>query len=133
MATRTIQLRGHHKELHHFYKELLSHAKFVIMHEERADDGFRIIAVNKKRMSQLTYNLLSLIGGFVPKNRLGIELFAVERSGVLTIELMSEPYIWALDMEAAVESQEDRDKCRELVDLFANKMLEGFQSLDRRL
>lgn len=127
MASRTIQLRGDHRELHSFFKGLLKNINFVIIHEEHRDDGFLVVAVNKKRMSQLTVEMMSLIGGFIPRNRIGIELFAHEREDVLTVELKCSPYISSLDMEAAIESQEELDRCRRQIEFFEEKILEGFK------
>jgi len=125
MAARTIRLQGDHEELYSFFKELLQDVNFVILHEEQLGDGFHIVAVNKKRTSQLTTALLSLIGGFILRRRTGIELFAQERDGVLTAELRCAPYLGSLDIEVAAESQEERDMCRRLVELFGDKILEG--------
>jgi len=127
MAARTIQLRGDHRELHSFFKGLLKNVNFIIIHEENLDDGFLVVAVNKKRMSQLTAELMSLIGGFIPRNRIGIELFALEREDVLTVELKCNPYLSSLDMEAVIESPAELDKCKRQMEFFEEKILEGFK------
>lgn len=127
MAARTVLLSIKHTELHSFFKKLLKDVNFVIINEEHLGSGFRLVAVNKKRMSQMTSQLLPLIGGFIPRNRVGIELLAMEIGEGLTVELRSTPYIYSLDLEAAVESQDDLDRCRMLVEFFGDKILKSFE------
>ena len=125
MAARTIHLSAGHQEAYSLVKSLLSEFKFVIIHEESREDGFHIIAVNKKRTSQLTISMMSLIGGFISRKRTGLELFALERGGALIVELRSSPYLSSIDMEAVVEDQEERDRCRRAIELFGGRILKG--------
>lgn len=132
MAARTLRLRGDHKELFQLFKTMLGEVNFFIIYEERKGDGFRVISVNRKRTSQLVSTLLSLIGGFIPRKRLVIELLAFERDGELTAELKCKPYLDNLDMEAVVESRAELDRCEQLVGLFGNRILEVMGLNDQR-
>lgn len=98
--------------------------KFTIIHEESLGDRFRIVSVNRKRVSMLASHLRSMICGYIPKKRIGIELLAVEREGYINVELRCTPYIDSLDMESPVETREELEKCIGLVKLFEDKILE---------
>ena len=131
MAAKTLRLRGDHRELYPLFKTLLGEVNFITLHEEHLGDGFRIIGVNRKRTSLLTSAMLSLIGGFIPRKRVAVELFALERDGELTAELRCKPYIDNVDMEAVVENQKEIDRCERLIDLFENRILEILRQYDQ--
>lgn len=124
MAARTFWLRSGHRELYDLFKTMLREVNFITIHEEHVVDGFRVVGINKKRTSLLTSTMLSLVGGYIPRKRLAIELYALERDGELTAEMKCKPYIDNIDMEAAVENQEELDRCERLVELFEKEILE---------
>lgn len=132
MSTKILRLRGAHEELYNLFKTTLRAVNFITVHEERMEGGFHIIGVNRKRASQLTATLLSLIGGFIPRKRVAVELFASEKDGELTAELRCKPYLDNLDMEAAVESPEELERCERLARLFENEILGGLRPHDGR-
>lgn len=103
---------------------------FIAIHEERMSRGFRIIVVNRKRTSQLTSTLLSLIGSYIPRKRVAIDLVVSEKDGELTAELRCKPYLDNLDMEAAVESKEELERCEKLAELFENEIIDSLRPRD---
>jgi hypothetical protein len=126
MAVRTLRVRGRAEELHSFLKALLGEIGFHLLGEEVGESWFRITAVDRKRMSQLTYTLLSLIGGLIPRKRWGVEFLAVEEGGALTIELRSTSYLDTLDIELRTERNEE-ERCRKIVQFFHRRITEEFQ------
>jgi hypothetical protein len=126
MAVRTLRVRGRAEELHSFLKALLGEIGFHLLSEEVEESWFRITAVDRKRMSQLAYTLLSLIGGLIPRKRWGVEFLAVEEGGALTIELRSTPYLDTLDIELRTEGDEER-RCRRILEFFQRRIMEEFQ------
>lgn len=128
MAVRTLRVRGRAEDLSSFLKALLEEVGFHLLREERGDSWFRIIAVDRRRMSQLLYILLSLIGGLIPRKRWGIEFLAVENEGVLTVELRSTPYLDTMDLELRAESGEGM-RCQRIVEFFQRRIAEEFHSL----
>jgi len=128
MAVGTLKVRGRAESLHSFLKDLLEEVGFYLLREERGDSWFRIIAVDRKRMSQLLYTLLSLIGGLILRKRWGIEFLAVEEEGVLTVELRSTPYLDAMDVELKAESGEE-GRCQRIVEFFQRRITEEFHPL----
>lgn len=131
MASRTLRLRGDHRGLYDLFKTLLREANFITLQEEHRGDGFHVIGINRKRTSLLTSTMMSLIGGYIPKKRFAIELFANERDGEVTAELKCKPYINNIDMEATVENQKEMDRCEQLIELFENRILEVLRTHDQ--
>jgi hypothetical protein len=127
MAVRTLRLRADRAELYSIFQNIFREHKFTIIHEEHLGSGFRIVAVNKKKESQMIATLMSLMGGFLARNRLGVEIFAVEKEGCLDLEMRSAPYIPNIDMEAVVESRSDLDRCGIVIDFFEEKIFENFK------
>ncbi|MFQ6053346.1 MAG: hypothetical protein ACE5OO_03840 [Candidatus Bathyarchaeia archaeon] len=131
MATRTLRLRGDRRGLYLLFRALLRDINFTVIHEEHLGGGFRVVGVNKKRVPQWASALLSLVGGYIPRKRVAIELTASERDGILTVDLECVPYLDILDMEAAVESQEERDMCTRLAEIFEERILEAMEPRDQ--
>ncbi len=127
MASRTLRLRANRTELLSFFQNIFREYKFVIIYEEHLRNGFRLVAVNKKKESLMKTHLLSLIGGFIARNRLGVEIFAVEKEGYLDVDMRSAPYIPNIDMEAAIERQSDLDRCETVIGFFEEKIFENFE------
>lgn len=74
-------------------------------------DGFRIKGVNKKRASLMTFSLLSLTGGYIPRKRIAVELTTRGKGASLTTVPKCTPYIDTLDIEATVETPQERERC----------------------
>jgi hypothetical protein len=126
MSVTTIRLRGDLKDVLAFVKDILREANFVIIDEEDLSDGFHVLSVDKKRMSLMTITLLSLIGGHIPTKRVALDLTAHEKGGFLTAVLKCTLYIDTVDMEATVETPQERERCEKLAKLFIGRIIEEF-------
>lgn len=129
MAVKNVKLLGDLKELFGFMREMLQKAHFIIMKEEDLGDGFRISVVNRKRTSLMTTTLLSLIGGYVPRNRVGLELTARDIGECLTVSIKCTSYLDNLDLELPDRKQEDRETCENLAEAFMSKITERFDQV----
>lgn len=129
MSITTIKLRGDLKEMLAFVKDTLREANFIIIDEEDLRDGFHVLSVNKKRTSLMTTTLLSIIGGYISRKRFAIEMTAHEKDGFLTAVLKCTPYLDTVDMEATVETPQERERCENLAKLFVDKITEKFNQV----
>jgi hypothetical protein len=126
MATRPLSLRGDIEEMKKFFLELLKQVGYTVILEEGLETGFRVIGADRARTSQLYVALHALVGGYVPKNRITIELTA-HRDGVpMKATLKSIPYLDILDIETKEYTQSEQERCEKLVNLFAEQMLDKF-------
>jgi hypothetical protein len=126
MVTQTLNLHGNLEELSAFFLELLREVNFTVILEEDLEAGFRMIGTDRKRMSQLAVTLFSLTGGYLPRNRIAIELTALQNDGTVTATLKSSPYIDILDVEATAYTKSENEVCLRLTKTFADRMLEKF-------
>lgn len=126
MVTQTLNLHVKLEELSAFFLELLREVNFTVVLEEDLEAGFRIIGTNRKRVSQLVATLFSLTGGYLPQNRIAIELRALQNGDAVTATLKSSPYIDILDVEATAYTKSENETCSRLTKTFADRMLEKF-------
>ncbi len=124
MATRRLELQGGLEGLRAAFRGLLDDAGFITMNEEELGEGFRILAVNRKRTSLMTSTLMSIFTGYIPRRRFALEFTAHESGEGLTVMLRCTPYIDNLDMEAVAESPEEIGRCEKLVGLFGDRIVE---------
>jgi len=124
LATRRLELRGGLEGLRDTFRGLLDDAGFIIMDEEELGEGFRILAVNRKRTSIMTSTLMSIFTGYIPRRRFALEFTAHESGEGLTALLRCAPYIDNVDMEAAVENPKEVETCESLARLFEDKIIE---------
>lgn len=113
------------EELRLIFKEYLDENRFLLVDEdEDLDGGFRMIGVNENRRSMLSSVMMSLIGGFIPRNRLALELIVYKRDkGTLAI-LRCTPYLDNADLETTPQSPQESKKCEELTRGLEKKILE---------
>ncbi|MFP3951942.1 MAG: hypothetical protein ACLFVP_07395 [Candidatus Bathyarchaeia archaeon] len=121
MPKRRIEFRGELGELHDLFIEILEDAEFQILTDKSSSESIRIIGMNRGRSSQLTSTLFSIIGGYVEKNRIGVELYAMKKGGIIVGALRCSPYLSSFDMEVSAEGK-DLEKCRNLLRLFRDKI-----------
>ena len=126
MATQTLSLRGDIEELKKFFRELLIQVGYTVILEEGLETGFRVIGADRARTSQLYIALHSLVGGYVPRNRVAIELTAHRDGATMKATLKSIPYLDILDVETKEYTQSEQERCEKLVNLFSEQMLEKF-------
>ena len=126
MATRPLSLRGNIKELKKFFLELLKQVGYAVILEEGLETGFRVIGADRARTSQLSVALHALVGGYVPKNRIAIELTAHRDCAAMKATLKSIPYLDILDVETKEYTQSEQERCEKLVNLLSEQILEKF-------
>ena len=122
MATCLLSLRGDIEELKKFFLELLKQVNYTVILEEGLEDGFRLIGANRMRISQLYIALHSLVGGYIPRNRITIELTAHRDGDVMEATLRSVPYLDTLDLETKEYTQGEKERCIKLVELFSEQI-----------
>ena len=126
MSTRLIlELNGDLEELRGIFRGYLEETRFLLVDEEEdLDGGFRVLGVNENKRSMLSSVMMSLIGGFIPRNRVALELIAHKRdTGALAI-LRCTPYLDNADLETTPQSPQERKRCEELARGLKNKILE---------
>ena len=107
------------------FMEYLDEAQFILVDEdEDVDGGFRMLSVNKKKSSLLSSVMTSLIGGFIPRNRLALELIAHRRDDLVITLLRCIPYMDNADLETTPQSPQERKMCEGLARALQNKILE---------
>ncbi len=107
------------------FNEYLDEAQFILVDEdEDVDGGFRMLSVNKKKSSLLSSVMTSLIGGFIPRNRLALELIAHRRDDMLIAILRCVSYMDNADLETTPQSPQETKLCEELARTLQKKILE---------
>jgi len=124
LVTRRLELHGSLEGLNAVFRGLLDDAGFIIMDEDELGEGFRILAVNRKRTSLMTSTLMSTFTGHIPRRRFALELTAHESGENLTTTLKCTPYIDSVDLEAVAESLEEIERCKKLLGLFGDRIVE---------
>lgn len=115
MTELRFDINGDIEVLRGIFKECLDEARFLLVDEdEDLDGGFRMLGVNEKRRSMLSSIMTSLIGGFIPRNRVALELIAHRRDDVSIVLLRCVPYLDNADLESKPQSPEERNRCEEL-------------------
>ncbi|MBA7626128.1 hypothetical protein ES703_33570 [subsurface metagenome] len=108
------------------FKKCLDEARFLLIDDdEDLDGGFRMIGVNEKRRSMLDSVMTSLIGGFIPRNRVALELIAHRRDDVSIVILRCVPYMDNADLETKHQSPQERNNCEELARALEKKIRES--------
>ena len=129
MATRLLSLRGDIEELKKFFLELLRQVGYTVILEEGLETGFSVIGASGQRISQLAIALHSLFGGYIPRNRIAIELKAHRDGAVMKATLKSIPYLDILDIETKEYTQGEQERCTKLVELFSEQISKQFNSI----
>jgi len=119
-----LKLKMEIDELRGIFMESLETARFLLVYEEGdLDGGFRIVGVNEKRRSLLSSVMTSLIGGFIPRNRVALELIAHRRDDLLIAILRCVPYMDNADLETTPQSPQEGKRCEELARALEKKIL----------
>jgi len=116
-----MELEGGLADLHDFFIKALEGAKFHILAERIEPESIRVLGVNRKRTSHLTSTIFSIIGGYIEKNRIGIELLARKKGDTIEGDLRCSPYLSNFDMEVVAEGKE-LEKCRDILNFFQDKI-----------
>ena len=112
--------------LREFFKRCLDEARFLlVVEDEDLDGGFMMIGVNEKRRSMLSSVMTSLIGGFIPRNRVALELIAHRRDDMSIVILRCIPYMDNADLETKPQSPQERNRCEELARALEKKIRES--------
>ncbi len=113
------------KALRGIFNEYLDETQFILINdEEDVDGGFRMLGVNKTKSSLLSSVMTSLIGGFIPRNRMALELIAHRRDDLLITILRCVPYMDNADLETTPQSPQERKRCEEMARDLEKKILE---------
>ncbi|MCW4050880.1 MAG: hypothetical protein NWE89_14215 [Candidatus Bathyarchaeota archaeon] len=120
-----MELNGDLEELRDIFMGYLEETRFLLVDEEEdLDGGFRVLGVNENKRSIFSSVMMSLIGGFVPRNRVALELIAHKRDmGALAI-LRCAPYLDNADLETTPQSPQESKRCEELARALTSKILE---------
>jgi hypothetical protein len=114
------------EELRLIFKEYLDENRFLLVDEdEDLDGGFRMIGVNDKRRSMLSSVMMSLIGGFIPRNRVALELIAHRSDDVSIALLRCVPYLDNSDLETTPQSPQEKNRCEDLARALEKKIRES--------
>ena len=126
MTELRFELNGDIEALRGIFKKCLDEARFLLVDEdEDLDGGFRILGVNEKRRSMLSSVMMSLIGGFIPRNRVALELIARRRDDLSIAFLRCVPYLDNADLETKSQSPKERKRCEELARALEKKIRES--------
>ena len=126
MTELRFDINGDIEALRGIFKECLDDARFLLVDDdEDLDGGFRMLGVNEKRCSMLSSVMTSLIGGFIPRNRIALELIAHRGDDVSIILLRCVPYMDNADLETKPQSPQERNMCDELARTLKKKIREG--------
>lgn len=121
-----VNIKRDIEELRLIFKEYLDETRFLLVGEyEDLDGGFRMIGVNKKRRSMLSSVMMSLIGGFVPRNRVALELIAHRRDDLSIALLRCVPFMDNSDLETTPQSPHERNRCEYLARALEKKIREN--------
>lgn len=122
----SLELKEDVEELRGIFMEYLDKTRFLLVYEEEdLDGGFRMIGVNEKRRSMLSSVMMSLIGGFIPRNRVALELIAHRRDDMSIAFLRCVPYLDNSDLETTPQSPHERKRCDELARALEKKIRES--------
>ncbi len=83
-----------------------------------------MLGVNKTKRSLLSSVMTSLIGGFIPRNRVALELIAHRRDDLLITILRCVPYMDNADLETTPQSPQESKSCEEMARALEKKILE---------
>jgi len=121
-----FDINGDIEALRGIFKKCLDEARFLlVVEDEDLDGGFRMLGVNEKRRSMLDSVMTSLIGGFVPRNRVALDLIAHRRDDVSIVLLRCVPYMDNADLETKPQSPQERNSCEELARALEKKIRES--------
>ena len=127
MIIRSMDVRDSLGEVLERFLGLLDEIDFKVIHREETGDGFRVIGASAKRRSQLTATMMSLLIGYIQRNRITVELEARQNSGVVHAVLRSCPYLDVLDMEAPGGNPEEQERCLLLTDFIQEEIMKHEQ------
>ena len=120
-----LEFNGDIEALRGIFMEYLDEIQFILVDEEdELDGGFRMLGVNKKKISLLSSVMTSLIGGFVPRNRVALEMIAHRRDDLVITILRCVPYLDNADLETTPQSPHEGKMCEELAIDLEKKILE---------
>ena len=126
MTELRFHINGDIETLRGIFKKCLDEARFLLVDEdEDLDGGFRVLGVNEKRRSMLSSLMTSLIGGFIPRNRVALELIAHRKDDMSIALLRCVPYLDNADLETKPQSPQERDRCEELARALEKKIREN--------
>ena len=126
MTELRFDINGDIEALRVFFKKCLDEARFLlVVEDEDLDGGFMMIGVNEKRRSMLSSVMTSLIGGFIPRNRVALELVAHRRDDMSIVILRCVPYMDNADIETKPQSPQERNRCEELARALERKLRES--------
>ncbi len=126
MTELRFDINGDIEALRGIFKKCLDEARFLLVDDEKdLDGGFRMLGVNEKRRSMLDSVMTSLIGGFIPRNRVALELIAHRRDDMSIVLLRCVPYLDNADLETKPQSPQERNSCEELARALENKIRES--------
>ena len=126
MTELRFDINGDIEALRGIFKKCLDEARFLLVNEdEDLDGGFRMLGVNEKRRSMLSSLMTSLIGGFIPRNRVALELIAHRRDDASIVLLRCVPYLDNADLETKPQSPQERNRCEELARALEKKIREN--------
>ena len=83
-----------------------------------------MLGANNKKSSLLSSVMTSLIGGFIPRNRVALELIAHRRDDLLITILRCVPYLDNADLETTPQSPQERKMYEDLARDLKKKILE---------
>lgn len=126
MAARYLSLQGDIKELESFFLGLLEKVAFTLILVEESERRIRMVGANSERVSQLIVALNSLLGGYLHRNRIAIELTAQIEGTMIKATVKSMPYLDILDIEAKEYTRNEQERCERLVKLFSDQLTENF-------
>ena len=126
MTELRFDINGDIEVLRGIFRKCLDDARFLLVDEDGdLDGGFRMLGVNEERRSMLDSVMTSLIGGFVPRNRVALELIAHRRDDVSIVLLRCIPYMDNADLETKPQSPQEMNRCEELARALENKIRES--------
>jgi len=121
-----FDINGDIEVLRGIFRKCLDEARFLLVDEdENLNGGFRMIGVNENRRSLLSSLMTSLIGGFIPRNRVALELIAHKRGDMSIVLLRCIPYMDNADLETKPQSPQERNRCEELAISLKEKIRES--------
>ncbi len=112
-------------ELRDVLKESMEEAGFLLVDDfDDSDGGFRMLGVNEKRSSMLSNFMMFLIGGFIPRNRVALELSAHRNDNFSIVILRCAPYLNDVDVETTPQTPRESERCENIAKGLEKKILE---------
>lgn len=112
-------------ELRDVLKESMEEAGFLFIDEyEDLDGGFRMLGVNEKRRSMVSNFMIFLIGGYIPRNRVALELNGYRSDNFSIVVFRCIPYLDDLDMETTSQTPQESERCENIARGLEKKILE---------